>query len=207
MADLKYAHIKNGVIYNIDTTQYDDKADSDVLINKENCPQLVFTFIKGDSTQTKYMLLSDYIKDGDSYISSGKTNESGDDTTYFEVNYINNNVTTYFGYMQYEAEKKHVDSIINGTGTYTIPFYLNASSGTVTNPFSDMNGEYQYSYVIKHDGNNTFVEHNISNALVDVANEKATEVITKGGYKFKVETDKCKGISVEAVEKIVIDNE
>lgn len=48
---LKYAHIKNGVIYNIDTTQYDDKADSDVLIDKSNCPQLVFTFIKGENTQ------------------------------------------------------------------------------------------------------------------------------------------------------------
>ena len=116
-----YAHISNGVIYNIDDKSYDEKSDKDVLISNENSPKLVFTFSSPSSNSTFTKSLKSYISDGDFY-----------DETHnkFSINHIDKeNITSFFSYAQFLEEQKHVEDIISNKNSYVLPFYFNAPNG------------------------------------------------------------------------------
>lgn len=196
-----YAHISKGVIYNIDDKSYDEKSDKDVLISNENSPKLVFTFSSSTSNSTFTKSLKSYISDGDFY----------DETqNKFSINHIDkDNITSFFSYAQFLEEQKHVEDIISNKNSYVLPFYFNAPNGEYeaksNNEFNLPNGKYSYSYEIQNDGENKFVEHNISRAVVDVANQKAYEIIEQCGFRVKENDGTCNKISTDSIEIINIE--
>ena len=196
-----YAHISNGVIYNIDNKSYDEKSDTDVLISNENSPKLVFTFSSSTSNSTFTKSLKSYISDGDFY---------DKDKNKFSINHIDSdNIKSFFSYAQFLEEQKHVEDIISNKKSYVLPFYFNAQSGEYeaksNNEFNLPNGKYSYEYEIVNDGEGTFVEHNISRAVVDVANQKAYEIIEQCGFRVKENAENCNKITTEAIESINIE--